>query len=46
MPSVDYLRLVYYNQVYFEFIGGGDMLYKATGITERPAEMEQYKEYE
>ncbi|HPK17214.1 MAG TPA: hypothetical protein PKW41_14565, partial [Clostridia bacterium] len=28
------------------FMGGGDMLFKATGITDVPAELEQYKEYE
>lgn len=28
------------------FMGGGDMLYKSVGITEVPAELEQYKQYE
>lgn len=28
------------------FMGGGDMLFKAIGIAEVPAELEQYKEYE
>jgi hypothetical protein len=29
-----------------EFMGGGDMLFKATGVTEIPAELEQYKQYD
>lgn len=28
------------------FMGGGDMLFKATGITDIPSELTQYKEYE
>ena len=28
------------------FMGGGDMLYKATGTTDIPSVLEQYKEYE
>jgi hypothetical protein len=28
------------------FMGGGDMLLKATGITDIPSELEQYKEYD
>ncbi len=28
------------------FMGGGDMLYKAVGITEVPNELERYKQYE
>ncbi len=28
------------------FMGGGDMLFKATGTTDIPAELEQYREYE
>lgn len=29
-----------------EFMGGGDMLYKAVGVTEVPAELEQFKQYD
>ncbi len=29
-----------------EFMGGGDMLFKAAGVTEIPEELEQYKEYD
>lgn len=28
------------------FMGGGDMLFKAAGVTEIPAELEQYKQYD
>ncbi len=28
------------------FMGGGDMLFKASGITDVPSDLEQYKEYE
>ncbi len=28
------------------FMGGGDMLFKAVGTTDVPAELEQYKQYE
>ena len=28
------------------FMGGGDTLYKAVGVTETPTELEQYQEYE